>query len=153
MVSKVLFSSNKEDWGTPPEIWNSLNGKYEFQLDAATSKDNPLGTKYFYTSETDGLNRSNKWYNPTYINPPYGRGIMGWVERANEEQLNGITTVMLLPARTDTKWFHEFVYNNSHVKYLFLRGRLKMFNHESKCYSKNSAPFPSMIVYFFGEQS
>lgn len=75
-----------------------------------------------------------------WCNPPYGREIGKWVEKAYNESLNGVTVVMLLPARTDTKWFHEFVYGKTEIR--FLRGRLKFGD------SKNSAPFPSMVVIF-----
>ncbi len=76
------------------------------------------------------------------MNPPYGREIGKWIEKAKIEASNGSKVVALLPARTDTKWFHENIYNNKFCEIRFLKGRLKFGN------SKNSAPFPSMIVIF-----
>ena len=79
-----------------------------------------------------------------FVNPPYGREIYKWVKKAYEESKDGVTVVMLLPVRTDTKWFHEFIYNRAEVR--FLKGRIKFGD------AKNSAPFPSMIVIYRGEK-
>ena len=76
------------------------------------------------------------------MNPPYGREIGKWIKKAYESSLNGATVVCLLPSRTDTKWFHDYIYNKAEIE--FIKGRLKFGN------SKNSAPFPSMIVVFKG---
>lgn len=77
-----------------------------------------------------------------WCNPPYGREIGKWVEKAYKESLEGVTVVMLLPARTDTKWFHDYIYGKAEIR--FVRGRLKFGD------SKNSAPFPSMVVVYRG---
>ena len=77
-----------------------------------------------------------------WCNPPYGREIGKWVEKAYKESLEGATVVMLLPARTDTKWFHDYIYGKAEIR--FVRGRLKFGD------SKNSAPFPSMVVVYRG---
>lgn len=79
-----------------------------------------------------------------WCKPPYGREIGKWVEKAYKESLEGATVVMLLPARTDTKWFHDFIYGKAEIR--FVRGRLKFGD------SKNSAPFPSMVVVFRGDK-
>jgi len=79
-----------------------------------------------------------------WCNPPYGRQIGKWVEKAYNESLQGATVVMLLPARTDTKWFHDFIYGKAEIR--FIRGRLKFGD------SKNSAPFPSMVIVFRGDK-
>jgi len=73
-----------------------------------------------------------------YCNCPYGREISKWVKKAYEENKKGVFVVMLLPARTDTKWFHDYIYNQHEIR--FIKGRLK-FND-----GKQSAPFPSMLV-------
>ena len=73
-----------------------------------------------------------------YCNPPYGREISKWVEKAYSENKKGVLVVLLLPARTDTKWFHEYIYKKHEIR--FIKGRLK-FND-----GKKSAPFPSMVV-------
>ena len=79
-----------------------------------------------------------------WCNPPYGREIGKWVEKAYNESLAGVTVVMLLPARTDTKWFHDYIYGKAEIR--FVRGRLKFGD------SKNSAPFPSMVIIFRGTE-
>lgn len=154
-INKALFSSNKQGWGTPPDLWKELNDEFHFQLDAATNDKNPLGTPYYYTEEMDGLAEENKWLNPTYVNPPYGRGIVNWVRRASIESVNNkILTVMLIPARTDTKWFHDWIWDRELAEpqfplvIRFLKGRLRMFDYETNSMSKHTAPFPSMIVLF-----
>lgn len=146
-VSKVLFSSKDQTWGTPPKLWHELNMKYgPFKLDAATNSLNPLRTPKYYTEQTNGLER--KWYNPTYVNPPYGREIYDWVKKANTEAMLGNRVVMLIPARTDTRWFHDFIYNRPLVETIFLKGRLAMWNYHTGKAHPHKAPFPSMIVIF-----
>lgn len=86
--------------------------------------------------------------NPTYCNPPYGRDIINWVRKASEESQKGNTSVMLIPARTDTIWFHTYIYKKPDVEIRFLKGRLRMVNYDDLNYKYNSAPFPSMIVVF-----
>ena len=78
------------------------------------------------------------------MNPPYGREIGHWVKKAYETSLKGSTVVCLLPARTDTKWFHDYIYGKAEIR--FIRGRLKFSGN------KYNAPFPNMIVIFRGEQ-
>ena len=155
VINKALFSSNKQGWGTPPELFMALNKEFNFKMDAATTEDNPLGTEYYYTKDMDGLAQENRWISPIYINPPYGRDIKKWVARASMEMvMNRAVSVMLLPARTDTKWFHTYLYDlkedhyREGIRVKFLKGRLRMFDYETDSYSKNTAPFPSMIVVF-----
>lgn len=137
MNTKVMFSSKEEKWATPQDLFDELNEEFGFTLDAAASDDNAKCERY-YTKETNGLAQS--WRGETvFFNPPYGRKIGDWVEKAHNEYLNGeCTVVMLLPARTDTKWFHEHILGNAEIR--FVRGRLKFGD------AKNSAPFPSMVV-------
>lgn len=147
MNTDVMFSAQSEDWGTPKslfEYWNELYGP--FTCDPATTPENPLGTPVFYTKQNNGLEKP--WLGKIYCNPPYGRGIKDWVKKACEEVACGHAerVVMLLPARTDTAWFHDLIYRcpyqgvDARVK--FLRGRV-IFEG-----AKNSAPFPSMLVIF-----
>jgi phage N-6-adenine-methyltransferase len=155
MVDKVLFSSESEEWQTPKDFYDKLNETYHFNLDPCTTKDNPLGTKYFFTKDTDGL--KNDWPKNTYsvfINPPYNREISKWLKKAYEEynkNENIRYIIFLLPARVDTSWFHNYIYNPNiplswmeipDIGIYFIKGRLKFTN------SKNSAPFPSMLVVF-----
>jgi phage N-6-adenine-methyltransferase len=134
----VHFSSNSDDWETPQSFFDQLNRIYHFEVDVCASHHNAKCNNYII-EEYDGL--SQDWYNwkSCWLNPPYGRQIGKWVKKAYEESLKGTTVVCLLPARTDTAWFHDYC-----VKGIvrFVRGRLKFNNHE------NAAPFPSMVVVF-----
>lgn len=136
MINKVMYSSEKDDWETPQELFDYYNFQYDFTLDVAASDQNHKCKDYF-TKEDDGL--SKEWYGMVWCNPPYGREIGKWVKKCAEYK--GLS-VMLIPARTDTKWFHEYILNNPRVEISFIRGRLHFNN------SKNAAPFPSMIVVF-----
>ena len=137
----VLFSSKSDEWSTPQHIFDVLNQKFNFTLDPASDGVNNKCAKH-YTIQTNGLNQT--WHRETvFVNPPYSK-TYDWVSKSYHEVLKGDTTVvMLLPSRTDTKWFHEFCLDPILVKSVtFIKGRLKFGGH------KNSAPFPSMIVEF-----
>lgn len=138
MNTNVMFSSATPEWETPQDLFDRLNDKYNFDLDPASTDENAK-CKTHYTLRDDGLKKS--WFGHTvFCNPPYGREISKWVKKGYLEAQNpGTTVVMLLPARTDTKWFHDYCKKGSIE---FIRGRLKFGG------SKNSAPFPSMIVVF-----
>ena len=139
MNNDVLFSSKTDNWATPPEVFKDLDNEFKFTLDPCASKENHKCDKYF-TKEENGLLQD--WGGQrVYCNPPYGRTVGDWVEKAAKESRKENTiVVMLLPARTDTKWFHKYIYGRATIR--FIRGRLKFGG------SKNSAPFPSMIVIF-----
>lgn len=134
----VLFSSKKDDWETPQKLFDELNKEFNFTVDVASSDNNYKVNKH-YTIKENGLVQN--WNNErVWCNPPYGRTIEKWVEKAwNSSAL----VVMLLPVRTDTKWFHKYIYKKDIVEIRFIKGRLKFGD------SKNSAPFPSMIVIFY----
>ena len=138
-MNKALFSSNSMEWATPVEFYNSLNLEFHFTLDPCASDSNYKCRKYF-TKEIDGLSQS--WENEiVFCNPPYGKEIEKWIKKCYEEHTkNGITVVMLIPARTDTKYFHKYIYNIAEIR--FIKGRLK-FND-----GKTPAPFPSMLVIY-----
>ena len=140
-MDKALFTSEKTDWRTPPELFARLYAIHHFTLDAAASDQNHLCEKYF-TEENSGL--TNSWQGETvFCNPPYGRTVGEWVRKAYIEYGSlKCKIVMLLPARTDTRWFHDYIYRCAKIE--FIKGRLKFSG------SKNSAPFPSMIVIFGG---
>jgi phage N-6-adenine-methyltransferase len=138
MINKGLFSSNTEMWGTPKLLFNKLNEEFHFDLDVCAVKENAKCEKFF-SPEDDGLNQS--WFGNCFINPPYGKDIKFWIEKSYKEALyneNVNVVVGLLPARTDTQYFHNYIYNKAEIR--FIKGRLK-FND-----GKGSAPFPSMIV-------
>lgn len=138
-----MFSSKTDLWATPQDFFNRLNDEFCFDVDVCASPENAK-CDIFFTKEQDGLSQS--WgKNICWCNPPYGREIGKWVKKAYiSSEDEGSTVVMLLPARTDTKWFHEYIYNKSEIR--FIKGRLKFGD------SKNSAPFPSMVVVFRPQQ-
>jgi site-specific DNA-methyltransferase (adenine-specific) len=135
-----MFSSKSPEWETPQDLFDELNKEFNFTLDVCATKENTKVKDNYYTKGTDGL--TSVWQgNVCWMNPPYGREIGKWVNKAYfENRFCGVQTVCLLPARTDTKWFHDYIYNKAEIR--FIKGRLKFGN------SKNSAPFPSMIVIF-----
>ena len=139
MINKGLFSSNSNEWATPKDLFNNLNKKFNFTLDPCATDENHKCDKY-YTIKQDGLKQS--WEGEcVFCNPPYGREINKWVKYCYEQHIkHNITVVMLLPSRTDTRWFHDYIYHKSEI--IFLKGRLH-FNDGT-----NAAPFPSMIVIY-----
>jgi len=135
-VENIHFSSKSNEWSTPQEFFDSLDEEFNFTLDPCCTKETAKCKKY-YTIEDDGLKQS--WDAETvFCNPPYGREIKHWVKKASEAK--GGTVVMLIPARTDTIYFHDYIYKKSEIR--FIKGRLKFGGH------KNPAPFPSMVVIF-----
>lgn len=136
MITKGLLSSNTSEWATPQKLFNLLNKEFNFNLDPCSTDQNYKCEKH-YTQKDNGLIKSWEGYR-VYCNPPYGRQIYWWVKKAYDENKKGTFVVLLLPARTDTKWFHEFIYNKHEIR--FLKGRLKFNDGES------NAPFPSMLV-------
>ena len=137
MVSDALFSSNSTEWETPQDLFDELNQEFAFTLDVCATEENHKCDKYF-TIKENGLIQ-DWWKERVFCNPPYGREISSWVKKCAEH--NGLS-VMLLPARTDTKWFHDYIYQKQNAEIRFIKGRLKFGG------AKNSAPFPSMIVVF-----
>ena len=136
MDTELMFSSKTDLWATPQDFFNKLNNEFWFTLDPCSTEDNHKCDKY-YTKEQDGLKQSRD-NEIVYCNPPYGRELKKWVKKWSEIK-KGIT-VMLLPARTDTSRFHDYIYNKAEIR--FVKWRLKFW------WSKNSAPFPSMVVIF-----
>lgn len=135
MINSGMFASATDLWETPQWLFDEYDNQYHFEVDVCAIPGNAKCEKY-YTPEQDGL--SQEWIGGAHwCNPPYGKEIVKWVEKAANAKC---VIVMLLPARTDTKWFHDYVLPYGEIT--FLRGRLKFGN------SKNSAPFPSMIVVF-----
>lgn len=136
-VNAVMFSSATDLWATPQDFFNKLDAEFHFDVDVCALPENAKCSRYF-TPEQDGL--AQQWTGKIWCNPPYGRQIGRWVKKAEESSKAGATVVMLLPARTDTKWFHKYIYGQAEVR--FIPGRLKFGG------AKNSAPFPSMVVIF-----
>lgn len=137
---QVMFSSVTDEWATPKDFFDTLNEEFDFTLDPCATTDNAKCDK-FYTKEQDGLKQD--WSGErVFCNPPYGKVIGDWVKKCSEEAKKPNTTVVaLIPARTDTRYFHEYIYHKAR-EVRFVKGRLKF----GGC--KNSAPFPSMVVVF-----
>lgn len=138
MINEGLFSSDSDEWETPQSVFDALDKEFGFTLDPCATDENHKCKTYF-TKEIDGLKQ--KWSGTVFMNPPYGRKIGIWIEKAFKESELDVTVVCLLPARTDTKWFHKFCMKG---EIRFIKGRLHFGN------SKQGAPFPSMIVVFNG---
>lgn len=136
MNAEAMFSSATDRWATPQDLFDELNKTFTFETDVCATIENAKCAN-FYTPEQDGL--SQEWCGFCWMNPPYGRQIGKWMRKAYESSLKGATVVCLVPARTDTAWWHDYAV---HGEITFLRGRLKFGN------AKNSAPFPSAIVVF-----
>lgn len=138
----VHYSSKTNEWSTPQAFFDELNKEFNFTLDPCATSENAKCTKYF-TVEDDGLKQD--WSKDTvFMNPPYGREIKYWVQKAYEESLKGATVVCLIPARTDTAYWHDYIFGKAD-DIRFLRGHLKFGD------SKNPAPFPSAIIIYKGE--
>lgn len=138
MINNGLFTSNTDLWATPQSFFDEWNSKYNFETDVCATAENAKCEIYF-SPEENGL--LQEWKGTCWMNPPYGREISKWVKKAYESSLNGAVVVCLLPARTDTRWFHNYCLKGDIT---FLRGRLK-FNEV-----KWNAPFPNMVVIFGG---
>jgi phage N-6-adenine-methyltransferase len=137
---KTVFSSAKtggsDCWGTPRDFFFTLDAEFQFTVDVCATKENALCQKFF-TPEDDGLRQ--RWEGVAWMNPPYS-DVKTWIAKAYAESRKGATVVCLVPSRTDTAWFHDFVMPYAETR--FVRGRLKFGG------SRNSAPFPSMLAIF-----
>ena len=137
MISGVLFSSKSDEWSTPQTLFDTLNEEFHFTLDPCATDENAK-CKMYYTISENGLEKS--WTGHcVFCNPPYSQ-IQKWVKKSAEEARKGATVVMLIPSRTDTRWFHDYIYNKAEIR--FIKGRVRFGE------SKTGAPFPSMIVVF-----
>ncbi|NFS12809.1 adenine methyltransferase [Clostridium botulinum] len=146
-MDKALHSTGKDDWETPQDFFNKLDEEFNFTLDPCCTVKTAK-CKKFYTKERDGLKQD--WSGEiVYCNPPYSKrskdnpGQGAWIKKCYEEG-EKTTVVMLIPARTDTKAFHEYIYGKAEIR--FLKGRLKFVG------AKYTAPFPIMVVVFRGRK-
>lgn len=134
----VHFSSSRDNWETPQEFFDLLDSEFHFTLDAAADPANAKVPSRYYTLEDDAIRQD--WPGVVFCNPPYGRMIGRFVRKAWEQAQEGSTVVMLIPARTDTSYWHEFVMRSAEIR--LVRGRLRFGGTD------NSAPFPSAVVVF-----
>lgn len=128
MVSKILFSSASDQWSTPVDVYNALDREFNFTFDPCPLNHNP---------DFDGL--MIEWESSNFVNPPYSN-IAAWCKKAYEEFQKGKIVVMLIPSRTDTRYWHDYIMKATEIR--FIKGRLKFGG------SKNSAPFPSAIIVY-----
>lgn len=145
MKNKALFTSNKQDWETPKDLFDCLNSKYHFDLDAAASHQNAKLPNYF-TADDDALQQDWGSYKSIFCNPPYEAKLQeGFIKKAYETHLrHGNTIVLLIPARVETKRWHEYIFGKAQIE--FIAGRLKF--EVDGVRSKEPAPFPSAIVIY-----
>lgn len=145
-MNGALLSSKKLDWCTPQDFFDKLNEEFAFALDAAATEKTKK-CDLCYTPETDGLSQSWNVGGAVFCNPPYGREIGKWVQKAFEEARGGATIVLLIPSRTDTSYFHDYIYGKAEIR--FIRGRLRFTDDDGN--ASDPAPFPSMLVIYNGK--
>lgn len=134
---KVHYSAKTPEWSTPPDFFSVLDAEFRFTLDPCCTHDNAKCARHF-TVEDDGLARD--WTRDTvFMNPPYGRPIGAWMAKAHEQSQGGATVVCLVPARTDTRWWHDYAMRG---EIRFVKGRLKFSG------ATTNAPFPCAVVVF-----
>ena len=138
MINAGLMSSASAEWATPPELFERYDNLYNFGLDVCASHANHKCPQWYHI-EDDGLAQTWKGFGSVWCNPPYGKEIGKWVEKCHNES-DGVIVVALLPARTDTRYFHDHIYNKAKIE--FLKGRVKFIRADGKT---GPAPFPSMI--------
>ena len=138
MNTDVMFSSKDQTWETPQNLFDKLDKEFNFTLDVCATDETAKCNNYF-TPKENGL--IQEWRGNCWMNPPYGREIGIWIKKAWEESKKGAKVICLIPARTDTKYWHEYIFTYA-AEIRFIKGRIKFGN------SKNSAPFPSALVIF-----
>lgn len=153
---ETLMSSGKDDWETPQDLFDQLHQEFGFTLDVAANaanhkRDAWYGPDHHLAVFRDGL--AMPWIGVCWCNPPYSRGLQAkFIAKAAEEASRGGVIVMLLPARTDTKAFHRYIWDatwhapRGGVQVRFLPGRLRFVG------AADAAPFPSMVVIFGGRR-
>jgi len=138
-LNSGMFSSTTDMWATPQKFFDKLNDEFHFDLDPCATPENAK-CREFFTESDNGLLQDWSGHR-VFCNPPYGKAIAAWVRKCYEESRKPDTlVVMLIPARTDTSYFHDYIYHKAELR--FVRGRLH-FNE-----SPQGAPFPSMVVIF-----
>ena len=142
-MNNALLSSKNMCWCTPQDFFDALNEEFGFVLDPAET-DKTAKCSLYYTPETDGLSQSWDRGGAVFCNPPYGREIGKWVQKAFKEARGGYPIVLLIPARTDTAYFHDYIYGKAEIR--FIRGRLRFTDDNGN--AAGPAPFPSMVVIY-----
>ncbi len=140
-LTSGLFTSRTEEWETPNYVFSMLNKEFDFQIDVCATSENAK-CNVFFDKSVDGLKREWSPFR-CWMNPPYGKNISKWMKKAFEESQRGSLVVCLIPSRTDTKWWHDWVMKASEIR--FIAGRISFGD------TKQSAPFPSCIVIYYPE--
>lgn len=137
-ISFALYSSRSEEWATPPNFFASLDAEFGFTLDPCATRQNTK-CRNFYTKADNGL--AHDWRRHiVFCNPPYGRNIGEWAKKCYLASQAGATVVLLVHSRTDTRFFHDWIYGKAELR--FVRGRLKFGD------GRQSAPFPSLVAVY-----
>jgi len=155
MNRKLMFSNINNAWCTPQPFFDKLNMEFGFTLDPCATEKSAKCEK-FYTAKEDGLKQD--WRGEVvFVNPPYGRQIGKWVRKCFEEsQKPNTTIVILMPARTDTRYFHDYILGKAEIR--FIKGRLTFWDLDGEKFKKGKfdemtpAPFPSMLVIYKNER-
>lgn len=141
-INKGMMASKTPEWETPQDLFDKLDAEFHFTLDPCCTHENAKCDRHF-TKEDNGLGRC--WYdNSVFMNPPYGREIVKWMQKAYMSSKYNTTVVCLVPARTDTAWWHDYAMKG---EVRFVRGRIKFGGY------KWNAPFPSAVVIFKAERN
>lgn len=140
-LNTALFTSRSEEWGTPQHVFRPLHSEFRFQVDVCATSDNAK-CKVFFDKAVNGLSREWSPFR-CWMNPPYGSQISNWVKKAFQESQMGALVVCLIPARTDTQWWHTWVMRAAEIR--FVAGRIAFGD------GKQSAPFPSCIAIYYPE--
>lgn len=141
---KVHYMSEKSDWETPTDFYNLLDEEFHFKLDPCCNIDNQK-CEFGYTLKEDGLKMPWSPFGSVFMNPPYGKEIVRWMKKAYEESLEGCIVVCLIPSRTDTDWFHDYVSEAYEIR--FIHHRINFVGGPS------GSPFPSVVVVFDSRRS
>jgi site-specific DNA-methyltransferase (adenine-specific) len=138
VISTSLYASRTDEWPTPAQFFAELDREFGFTLDPCATSRNAKCARFFSKAD-DGLVQD--WGTQTvFCNPPYGRGVGAWTRKCYEAALAGATVVLLIPGRTDTRYFHDWIYGKAELR--FVRGRLKVGD------GTQAAPFPSLVAVF-----
>jgi site-specific DNA-methyltransferase (adenine-specific) len=137
-IHESLYSSRSEEWPTPQSFFDELNEEFNFTLDPCATPENAKCPRFF-TKVEDGLTQD--WGTHTvFCNPPYGKNMRKWARKCFDASMRGATVVLLAHSRTDTRWFHDWVYGKAELR--FVKGRLRFGT------GRQSAPFPSLVAVF-----
>lgn len=139
MISPALYSCRSDDWPTPQSFFDRLDAEFAFTLDPCATPHNAK-CPTFFTAQQNGLIQNWAGHR-VFCNPPYGRMMSAWAQKCYQSSLAGATVVMLAHARTDTRWFHDWVYGKA-TEIRLIRGRLKFGD------GSQSAPFPSLVAIY-----